>query len=282
MPVCQMRDGARLTYAEDGAGPPVLLVHGWAAHGGFFRDLQTRLAAHYRVIAPTLRGHPGSDRGTLPLCIETLADDLVTLTEALGLESIVALGWSMGAMALWAAAPRLGGRLAGLIIEDMSPRLVNDAGWRFGLSGYAAADVYETLKEIGADWPAHVSRFAPRMFAPGARASDGRQIDWAIAEMSKAEPSAMASLWSSMAAQDFRAALLRIQTPMLTLHGAESQVYPDGASAFIAHTAPHAQRIAVAGAGHVPHLEAPDAFFEQVAAFVHKVRQSNLIRGGVQ
>ncbi len=217
-----------------------------------------------------------------PLSIETLADDLVTLVDALGLESVVALGWSMGAMALWAAAPRLGNRLAGLVVEDMSPRLVNDASWRFGLTGYAAADISETLNEIATDWPAYVSRFAPRMFAPGARESQGERIRWSIDEMSRADPSAMSALWASMAAQDFRAALAHIATPMLAVHGADSQVYPDGATTFIAHTAPNAQRVVIPGAGHVPHLEAPDAFFEQVAAFAQKVRQPNLIRGGVQ
>ena len=278
MPVCLMRDGARLTYAENGAGPPVLLVHGWAAHGGFFEDLGARLAAHHRVIVPTLRAHPGSDRGTLPLSIETLGEDLVTLIEALGLEEVVVLGWSMGAMALWAAAPALGALTSGLIVEDMSPRLVNDASWRFGLTGYSAADVAETLKEIAADWPAYVSRFAPRMFA---RETVERHVSWSIEEMSKADPAAMAALWSSMAAQDFRAALARMSLPTLAVHGAQSQVYPDGATAFIAHTAPNAEQVVISGAGHVPHLEKPEAFFEHVAAFAQKVRRPDLVRGGV-
>lgn len=276
MPVCLMRDGARLAYAESGAGTPILLVHGWAAHGGFFEDLRQRLAANHRVLALTLRGHAGSDQGALRPSIETLADDLVTFTETLGLQSVVALGWSMGAMALWGAAPRLAGRLVGLVVEDMSPKLVNGAGWACGLTGYASDDVASTLHEIRADWPAYVSRFAPRMFAPNAAAP----IDWAVREMSAADPAVMAELWSSMAQQDFRGALARIATPMLVLHGAQSQVYPDAASAFIARTAPHARAVAISSAGHVPHLEAPQAFFEHVAAFAHSVRQPDRTRGG--
>jgi pimeloyl-[acyl-carrier protein] methyl ester esterase len=98
--------------------------------------------------------------------------------------------------------------------------------------------------------------------------------------MSKADAGAMASFWASMASQDFRAALRNIVTPMLVLHGAESPVYPDGATAFVVNAAPKAQRIVLPGAGHVPHLETPDAFFAHVEAFARAVRRADKIRGG--
>ena len=281
MPVRDLRDGAGMAYAEAGVGPAIVLVHGWAANGGFFADLAKRLSAHHRVISLTLRGHPGSDAGALPLTIETLADDIVDFTDALGLKSFTALGWSMGAMALWAAAPALGARLTGLVVEDMGPRLPNSADWPHGLSGgYNAADIDATLSEIGADWPAYVARFAPRMFAPTVRETRPELIDWAIAEMAKADGAAMASYWRSMAAQDFRATLARVPQRMLVIRGAESQVYPDGATAHIARIAPNAERVVIEDAGHVPHLEAPDQFFTHVEAFVRGERRSELRSGG--
>lgn len=279
MPVCALPDGAAMSYADDGVGAPILLVHGWAGHGGFFHDLAARLARTNRVLTLTLRAHPGSGHGSAPLTIETLADDIVEFVETLDLKGVVALGWSMGAMALWAAAPKLGARLAGLIVEDMAPRLINDASWGYGLAGdYSADDVAATLNDIRADWPAHVARFAPRMFA---RNGDPAQIAWAAAEMSKADPEAMASFWASMARQDFRGVLTRITQPMLVIGGAESQVYPDRATAFVAHTAPKGERVVIPGAGHVPHLEAPDAFFNHVEAFVRAQRRPEIKSGGV-
>lgn len=279
MPVCVLPDGAAMSYADDGAGEPVLLVHGWAGHGGFFHDLSQRLSRTNRVLTLTLRGHPGSDQGQAPCTIETLAGDIVHFIEALDLENVVALGWSMGAMALWGAASKLGPRLSGLIVEDMAPRLINDASWQHGLAGnYTESDVADTLAEIRTDWPAHVSRFAPRMFA---RNADAEEIAWAATEMSKAEPEAMASYWASMAAQDFRGALARISQPMLVIGGAESQVYPDRATEFVARTAPKGGRVVISGAGHVPHLEAPDAFFNHVEAFVRAQRRPEIKSGGV-
>lgn len=281
MPVRVLRDGATMSYADAGAGSPLLLVHGWAANGGFFHDLSAHLAAKHRVLTVTLRGHPGSSRGEAPLTIDTLADDIADFVAALDLRGVVALGWSMGAMALWAAAPKLGARLAGVIVEDMAPRLTNDAAWRDGLAGgYTADDVAATVAEITADWPAYVTRFAPRMFAPGLRERRPDLVEWARAEMSKADPDAMASLWASMAAQDFRGALARIDTPMLVISGADSQVYPDGATAFVAHTAPRGERAVITGAGHVPHLEAPDAFFKEIEAFVRNTERRPDLRSG--
>lgn len=281
MPVHVVPDGAAMSYAEAGAGAPIVLVHGWAANGAFFHDLSRELAKRYRVLTLTLRGHPGSGQGNSPLTIETLADDIAHFFQALDLKGATALGWSMGAMALWAAAPRIAGRLSGLIVEDMAPRVVNDDSWAHGIaSGYSEGDVAGTVSEIIADWPAYVARFAPRMFAPSLRETRPELAAWAASEMAKAEPAAMASFWTSMARQDFRAALARIATPMLVIHGGDSQVYPDGATAFVAHTAPNAARVVIPGAGHVPHLEAPDDFLNHIEAFIRDTRGPELRSGG--
>lgn len=123
VPVIALPDGAALSYADYGAGGPILLVHGWAGNRHFFQDSASRLGKSHRVIAPTL------------------AQDIAHLIESLDLRDAVALGWSKGAMALWAAAPALSGRIDGYIVEDMAPRLVDDAGWEFGLAGgYGAGD----------------------------------------------------------------------------------------------------------------------------------------------
>ncbi len=278
--MCVLPDGAAMAYADDGVGSPIVLVHGWAAHGGFFDDLKTRLSQKHRVLTPSLRGHPGSGNGKAPLTIETLADDIAHFIQTLGLKDAVALGWSMGAMALWGASDRV--KFAGLIVEDMGPRLLNDANWQGGLAGYSEADIPGTLAEINADWPAYVARFAPRMFAPGAREKNPKLVAWAVSEMSKANPEAMAPFWASMAGEDFRERLARIDAPTLVIHGGDSQVYPDDATVFVANTMPRAERVVMAGAGHIPHLEAPDQFFSLVEAFARKqTRQPELRSGGV-
>ncbi|HVY84336.1 MAG TPA: alpha/beta hydrolase [Caulobacterales bacterium] len=282
MPLLHLEDGAKLAYADQGEGAPILLVHGWAAHGGFFDDLRDRLSKTHRVLVPTLRGHPGSERGEAPLTIGALASDLSRLVEALDLHGVVALGWSMGAMALWDAYPRLAKRIDAIIVSDMGPKLLNGEDWRFGLGGgYSAEDAAATLAEIESDWPAYVARFAPRMFAAQTRASRPDLVDWATREMTGADKAAMRDLWASMIEQDFRAALRAIEAPMLVIRGAESSVHPEAAIQFVASAAPRGARVTIPGAGHVPHLEAPELFFEHVEAFARNPRRRDALREGV-
>ena len=82
MPLHVLPDGAAMSYAEDGVGAPIVLVHGWAANAAFFRDLSTELAKSHRVYTLTLRGHPGSEAGSAQLTIETLANDIVSFADA--------------------------------------------------------------------------------------------------------------------------------------------------------------------------------------------------------
>ncbi|HVZ98794.1 MAG TPA: alpha/beta hydrolase [Caulobacterales bacterium] len=282
MPLLELEDGAMLAYADQGAGPPVLLVHGWAAHGGFFDSLRDRFSKTHRVIVPTLRGHPGAGHGPAPLTIETLGSDLAQLAEALDLHGLTAIGWSMGAMAVWAGSERLSERLQAIVVTEMGPKLVNCDEWRLGLGGgYTLDDAAATLNDIRTDWPAYVARFAPRMFSSETRMNSPELVRWATEEMTKADSSAMAALWSSMVNQDFRPALREIAAPTLVIRGGASSVHPDGATQFVA-AATRGMRVTIPGAGHVPHLEAPDLFFELVEAFARNPRRRDALGEGVR
>lgn len=55
-------DGLTLTYRERGAGPPVLLLHGWPTSSYLWRDVMVPIARANRVIALDLPGFGGSDK----------------------------------------------------------------------------------------------------------------------------------------------------------------------------------------------------------------------------
>jgi pimeloyl-ACP methyl ester carboxylesterase len=68
-------DGAELAYTDEGAGRPLLLLHGLMAHGGFFR-LQRDLTADFRLIAIDFRGHGASPMGAGTATVDRLAADV--------------------------------------------------------------------------------------------------------------------------------------------------------------------------------------------------------------
>lgn len=98
-------DGATLRGLDCGAGPVVLLIHGWTEHLAFWAPVARRLVdAGFRVVSIDQRGHGASDRGTAPYRPETLADDVRAWVETLDLRDAVVAGHSMGGMAAMAFA----------------------------------------------------------------------------------------------------------------------------------------------------------------------------------
>jgi pimeloyl-ACP methyl ester carboxylesterase len=268
-----LSDGAVMSYREIGQGPPVLLIHGWGASGLFFEDLARRLAAQFHVFVPDLRGHGVSTTGSGDASIEQLADDVRQLIRDRSIENATALGWSMGAHVLWRmiamgdAAP-----LSGLIVEDMSPRIVNDADWALGMASGLDADA--SLRAVTAmreDWPAYARGFASKMYARQSALNDPGLVAETVARLAETNPDAMAQLWTSMAQQDLRSALPRMNLPVLVTYGERSQAYSAETSEYLVSVLPDARLQGFAHSGHSPHLEEPDAFAEAVSQFVHRV-----------
>tara|TARA_R110000744_G_scaffold125730_8_gene231650 strand:+ start:16809 stop:17744 length:936 start_codon:yes stop_codon:yes gene_type:complete len=270
---CRMSDGSVMRYRDLGAGPVLLLVHGWAASGDFFDSVADQLAARFRVVIPDLRAHGATPAGTGPLDIDLLANDVQTLIDALELDNITALGWSMGATVLWQLFARNGhARFAGLIIEDMSPRILNTQDWALGMStGMDIAGSGRAIEAMRTDWQAYAAAFAPRMFARGRAAREPGMIADIVARLSLRDGDAMADLWLSMASQDLREALPTMNLPTLVISGERSEAYGPGTSRYLVDTLPDAQSISFAKSGHAPHLEEPKEFASAVTQFANRV-----------
>jgi pimeloyl-ACP methyl ester carboxylesterase len=98
-------NGMEFAYLEDGAGPLVLLLHGFPDTAHAWDDLRPRIAARgYRAVSPFMRGyHPSAipDRDTDQ---EALAHDALGLIEALGARDAIVIGHDWGASAAYGAA----------------------------------------------------------------------------------------------------------------------------------------------------------------------------------
>ena len=108
-------DGARLFAVEQGAGAPIVLLHGGGGTHHGCLGLAGALADRYRVITPDLRGSGRSHDGR-PLSWGRLADDVAALMDRLAIERAVVGGPSMGAATALRCALRHPGRVSALVM----------------------------------------------------------------------------------------------------------------------------------------------------------------------
>lgn len=106
MPFAQV-NGVSMFFTDEGAGQPVLLVHGWSCDGSDWAWQTPALkAAGYRCIAVDLRGHGRSSVVDGPYTPAQYADDLAGLLGQLNVGPVVAIGHSMGGATVVALATR--------------------------------------------------------------------------------------------------------------------------------------------------------------------------------
>jgi pimeloyl-ACP methyl ester carboxylesterase len=111
-------NGAAFHVARLGSGPPLLLLHGWPEFWLTWEPVMTRLADHYTLLAPDLRGFGDSDKPDGPFGPEQHAADMVALMDALGLEKAGVVGHDVGGAVMQPLARTAPQRLAGLFFFD--------------------------------------------------------------------------------------------------------------------------------------------------------------------
>jgi lipase len=115
----------------DPGAPPVVCVYGVNAHGRRFRKLaEERLARRFRVLAPDLRGHGGSDWEP-PWTIATHVHDLLETLDAAGVRDADWIGHSFGGRLVLELAARQAERIRRAVLLDPAIQLLPHVGFDF-------------------------------------------------------------------------------------------------------------------------------------------------------
>ncbi len=110
--------GLHLAYLEAGDGPPLLLIHGYGGGAIAWEHQIPALARRFRVFAPDLPGHGGSEKPHVPYRPDLFVRAMEGFLDAVGLDRPVVIGQSMGGAVALALASRRPERVDRLVLID--------------------------------------------------------------------------------------------------------------------------------------------------------------------
>jgi pimeloyl-ACP methyl ester carboxylesterase len=242
---------------SEGAGPPIVLLHGNSASSrAYQRQLDGPLGRRHRLVALDWMGHGQSADAADPSAylLRGQARTLLTVIDALGLQKAVFAGWSLGGHILLEAAPDLPGA-RGFAIYGTPPIGFPPAMDRAFLPNPA----------MGVGFSPEITReqaeaYVAAGFAPGFSDVPAFFLEDVLRTDGRARAQVAASIDPSLT-RDEVDVVAGLKAPLAILHGERDQLV-NGAY-FASLKAPTLWRGAVQTilqAGHAPHWETPDAF----------------------
>jgi len=255
---------AGLHVDVSGTGPPIVLLHGFALHGGLFAPLASELASHHRVHVVDLPGHGWS--GTVePFDLPSFAS---TIDRALAdvREPFTVLGWSLGGQVAMQWAVVRPARVRRVILVASTPSFIAREGWPAGIS-------QTSLAQFGDELSTAYGLTLRRFLTLQVRGSDeGRRTLTELRERltERGEPSreALRAALSLVTNNDLRPLLARVRAPTLVIAGDCDVLVPLESTHALAAALPDAVHRTIVGAAHAPFLSHPAAFRAALAGFI--------------
>lgn len=261
-------DGLKLhfrDYEGNGDKAPVLCLHGLTRNSRDFEQLAPHIAPTRRVLALDMRGRGDSEyaKDSASYNPAVYVGDVLALLEQEGIARFVSIGTSLGGLMTMLLASVAPGRLAGAVLNDIGP-VVDPAGIDRIREYVGQARSFPTwmhaaraLQEVHGgshpqfaleDWLA----MAKRNMALQQNGRIGFDYDMAIADpFRNADTAVPPDLWPAFDALT--------GVPLLIVRGEQSDLFKPETLAEMITRHGDADSVTIAGVGHAPTLDEPDA-----------------------
>ena len=271
---CIGRDGTSLAYFETGSGRPIIALHGFPDTYETWNGLTGPLVgAGARFIAAAMRGYMPSDvPGSGDYSVLQFANDIICLLDALEIERATVLGHDWGASAGYALAALAPERLECLVTLAIPPFSVFPTGLRERLArphnfylGFGPLSNwwlrrgdFEEVRRLYRKW-------SPRWDTPK------DHMEKVIAALRQAGRSrAAVDYYRARMSDEDRCLIVKsIETPVLMIYGSdEPHVRRESYARAAQVTGAGSRIVRIDGAGHWPHLEAPERCLAEILPFL--------------
>lgn len=253
--------GRTYFYEDRGAGMPLLLFHGFPFSGESFWPQLERPPKGVRLLVPDHRGFGRSELAPGIATMESMAEDGLALLDALGIQSALVGGVSMGGYVAIALTRLDPGRVRGLLLIDTQSLPDDEAG---------RAKREATAQDVEKNGVAGVvSGLLPRLMSAGVEPSIKARVE----QMMRAQsPQAVAAASRGMAARlDGKDILSRFSGPCSIVVGSEDVITPLEKAKVMQDLVGGSTIDVIAGAGHLTNLERPAEFATIVERLVESL-----------
>ncbi|HEY4823790.1 MAG TPA: alpha/beta hydrolase [Solirubrobacteraceae bacterium] len=257
--------GRKLAWRSLGAGPPLVLVNGYAASSADWDPTFTAaLARAFTLICPDNRGTGDSELGDPDaLTVDAMVDDVETLLAELELDRVALAGWSMGGYVVQRLALRSPARASAIALLATGPG---------GGAGVPAEPyVWEQLTDHSGTPREQATRLIALLFPPDVAPAIDAQFGEIVAEARAAfSPQTLAAqervldAWQSVPqpvpGED--------APPVLAVSGELDVIAPPGNADALAALWPETQVERIAGGGHAFMAQEPERVAALISGFV--------------
>ena len=250
----------KIAIRSIGQGPDLVLIHGWAMHGGIFAPLSERLSQRFRLHLVDLPGH-GDSHDYEPGSLEPsrVAQAIAEATPA-----AIWLGWSLGGLVALRGALDYPDQVHGLVEIAASPRFVRADDWPHAVPATIFREFGAGL--VAAFRPA-IERFLALETLGSANAQEElRELKAHVFERGDPSEQALLDGLAILDRQDYRAELAAFHAPNLWIAGRRDRLIPPAAMQWAAQQSAHGSFLEIS-AGHAPFLSHADQVSEAIVAF---------------
>jgi pimeloyl-[acyl-carrier protein] methyl ester esterase len=230
-----------------GAGPDVVLLHGWGMCGAIWSELMPALAPRFRVHAVDLPGY-GASPACAPYALERIASDL-----ALQMPHPCAVcGWSLGGQVALAWARGAPQQVKQLALIATTPCFARRDDWPHAVEAHV---LHEFAQELALNFDSTLKRFLSLQARGDAKAGQvARRLREMLLTRGRPGMQVLRQGLEILLGTDLRSQLYAITQPTLVVHGDRDRLTPPAAGEYLSRMMPDARLAVVHGAAHAPFL----------------------------
>lgn len=261
-------DDIQLAYTDVGAGPAVVLIHGYPFNRSLWTEQAEALRDRYRVVIPDLPGFGESalkiDGSQDPATMNRMAEDVATLMDQLEIEQAVIGGLSMGGYVALAFCKQIPARVRALVLADTRAQADTEEAKQ--------TRAQQAEKALSEGMAGIADSMLPKLLTPDTVSKRPELVKRIRDMMLKTKPEGAAAALRGMAQRDDQSEFISsIEMPTLIAVGREDAITPVADSEAMHAKIAGSRLVVIENAGHVSNLEQTEQFNDALRAFLNSI-----------